>query len=274
MAFQRLLWPSVVAFVLAVTLSAQEAKPTFEVASVRHVPEQRDSIFLPRTSPRALASGRFDATTTLRILIGWAFRPEVPIEGSFRELDEVFVIAAQAPGPVVPAGQFEVGPVNLMLQSLLADRFKLRLRRETRSFPVFALRRTDTKRLGRNLKPLDVTCPEGRPGIASEPLEGCMTRLIQGRGQVRGGVRSMADFARFVTMFAGQRVVDDTGLAGPFALTTTFNPQSDVRSGPPAEEHLPSLRDALQYDLGLKLETDRRDFEVLIVEHVEQPSDN
>jgi bla regulator protein blaR1 len=58
------------------------------------------------------------------------------VEGSFRELDEVFAIVAKAPEPVPLAGPFDVGPMNQMVQSLLAERFKLRVRWETRSFPV------------------------------------------------------------------------------------------------------------------------------------------
>jgi uncharacterized protein (TIGR03435 family) len=139
---------------------------------------------------------------------------------------------------------------------------------------VFALRRTTTEQLGANLKRLDVTCPPGYPDNPLAAPEGCALLLIQGRGQVRGAVRNMADFAKFLSMFAGTKVVDDTGLLGPFALTTAFDPRSDTDFGPPPEEHLPSLRDALRYDLGLKLEPERRDLPVLIVEHVEQPTEN
>jgi uncharacterized protein (TIGR03435 family) len=259
---------------LAVTMSAQEPKPSFEVASVRPRSEARTSIFPENRPPRALTSGRFDATTTLRNLIYWAFQPAVPIEGSLPVLDYWFVIAAIAPGPVMLAHNGDVGPMNQMLQSLLIERFKLRVRWETRSFPVFALRRTTTERLGRNLTPIDVTCPASRQETVNAAPEGCMSRLGTDKGQTKGVVRNMSEFARILSTFAGRRVVDDTGLVGPFALSTVFNPQSEVRHGPPAEEHLPSLRDALQYDLGFRLEPDRRDFPVLIVEHAEQPTEN
>jgi uncharacterized protein (TIGR03435 family) len=130
--------------VLTLSLTAPRAlaqdRPSFEVASVRPAPEQRDlPSFTPAPRPpRALSSGRFDATATLRVLINWAYKPEFPIEGSFRELDEIFVIAATAARPVLLARPGEVGPMNQMVQSLLAHRFKLRVRWETRSFPVFA----------------------------------------------------------------------------------------------------------------------------------------
>jgi uncharacterized protein (TIGR03435 family) len=93
------------------------------------------------------------------------------------------------------------------------------------------------------------------------------------KGQIQAFGR-MSDFARMISMFAGRRVVDDDGLAGRFELSTAFNPRSEGTGPLLAEEHLPSLRDALRDDLGLKLEPERRDFPVLIVEHVEQPTAN
>jgi uncharacterized protein (TIGR03435 family) len=250
-------------------------RPSFEVASVRPAPG-RDPFLVQTRPPRALASGRFDATATLRSLIQWAFRPEVPIEGSFRELDDEFVIAAKAPGPVLLAGPHEVGPVNQMVQSLLVERFKLRVRWETRSFPVYALRRTTTETLGPNLKRIDTNCPPGYPETISAAPEGCVSWVSTGR-QVQGVVRNISDFARVLRIFTGRRVVDDTGLVGPFELSTAFDFSSETGRSPiPSAntENLPSLRDALRRDLGFKLEEDRRDFPVLIVEHVEQPTEN
>ena len=65
-----------------------------------------------------LASGRFDATVNLRALLMWAYAVDGElIEGAFPILDEGFVIAAKAPGPVLLAQPGDVGPMNLMLQS-------------------------------------------------------------------------------------------------------------------------------------------------------------
>jgi uncharacterized protein (TIGR03435 family) len=164
--------------------------------------------------------------------------------------------------------------MNQMLQSLLAERFKLRVRWETRSFPVYALRRTTTEQLGGNLKRIDATCPPGFPDNPLNAPDGCASLLTTNRGQVKGFVASITDFARFLSVFAGRRVVDDTGLVGRFEVSTAFNPRSDTDSGPSPEEHLPSLRDALRHDLGFTLEPEQRDFPVLIVEHVEQPTEN
>jgi uncharacterized protein (TIGR03435 family) len=79
-----------------------QERPSFEVASVKPAPEFRGlppSVLVP---PRDRPGGRFDATARLRDLIGWAFKPQISaIEGTFRELDDVFVIAAKAAEPSV-----------------------------------------------------------------------------------------------------------------------------------------------------------------------------
>lgn len=97
-----------------------------------------------------------------------------------------------------------------------------------------------------------------------------------GRGRVTGFVSTMGDFATFLGPFAGKRVIDDTGLVGPFALSTAFDPRSETDASPMlAEKDLPSLRDALKTDLGFTLEPGgQRDFPILVVEHVEQPTPN
>ena len=277
--------------VLTLALTAPRAlsqeRPSFEVASVRA--GQFSGPFSSSTRPaRARSNGQFDAEDTLRRLIAWAFQPDTPIttigrspiEGSFKELDDVFLIAAKAPGPVRLARPGEVGPMNQMLQSLLAERFKLRVRWETRSFPVHVLRRTTTDRLGRNLKRIDVTCPERDPENVKAAPEGCLDTVSggktqNGRQEIRGIVPGIADFARLLSGLYGRRIVDETGLLGRFDLTVTF--QDSFPSGwrrPLPEEDFSSLRDALREDLGFKLESERRDFPVLIVEHVEQPTEN
>jgi uncharacterized protein (TIGR03435 family) len=270
---------------LSAPLALTQDRPSFEVVSVRSgLPS---SPFSTRPA-RARSNGQFDAADTLRRLIAWAFQPDTPntsigrspIEGSFKELDEVFVIAAKASGPVLLARPGEVGPMNQMLQSLLAERFKLQVRWETRSFPVHVLRRTTTDRLGRNLKRMDATCPEGDPENLNGAPEGCLVTVSGGKTQIgrqeiRGIVPGIADFARLLSALTGRRFVDETGLQGRFDLTVTF--QDSEPGGyrrPLPEEDFSSLRDALRDDLGFKVESERRDFPVLIVEHIEQPTEN
>jgi len=198
------------------------------------------------------------------------------MEGSFRELDEVFVVAAKAAGPVLLARQGEAGPMNQMVQSLLADRFRLRVRWESRNFPVYALRRTTTDGVGKNLKRIQADCPDGYPETVNAAPVGCAVKISINGGRLLGVVPRIADLANIFAGFMGRNVVDETGLVGRFEVSLAFNPKSV--DGPLAQisrpEDLPSLADALRDDLGLKLESARHDFPVLIIEHVEQPTEN
>lgn len=271
---------------LSAPLTLSPERPSFEVASVRPAPEHRGrpSFDASPRPPIGRSSGRFDAIASLRDLIYWAFVPQVPIEeGSFRELDDVFEIAARASGPVLLAAQGDVGPMNQMLQSLLADRFKLRVRWETRSFPAYALRRASPDQLGRNLKPIEVDCPVGYPETRGAAPDGCWVRLSFSNGHVQGQVPHIAHITRLLSGFVGRNVVDETGLVGRFELSMTFNTATvdgplallvALLEGPQRGRDAPSLADALRDDLGLKLESTRHEFPVLIIEHVEQPTGN
>jgi uncharacterized protein (TIGR03435 family) len=169
--------------------------PAFEVASVRPEPRFSNSDFPQRRrGPLARVSGQFEAAVNLRQLIMWAFAVDGNlIEGTSPILDDGFEIAAKAPGPVLPAPPHEVGPVNLMVQSLLADRFKLKVRREVRNLQTYALRRMSNDRLGPGLKPLAVECPAGHPENVKAAPVGCMSNFTIGR--VTGVVRRLSDFA-------------------------------------------------------------------------------
>ena len=252
----------------------------FEVASVKPVPApSKIGSFDNRLRPiRARNNGQFDATVNLRDLLMWAYAMDWDsIEGSFTMLDEGFEIRARAPGPVLLAPPGEVGPMNLMLQSLLAERFKLEVRREVRNRPVYALRRVKDDQLGPGITPLTVECPPGHPETVKAAPVGCFTTMAIG-ARVTGVLRRMSDFADTLSSFMGRRVIDETGLTGAFEIKTAFNPQSGDGRFPvlvgAGWEKLPSIADALRNDLGLKLESSRHDFLVVVVEHIEPPTEN
>jgi uncharacterized protein (TIGR03435 family) len=262
--------------IVGATHAVSAQTPVFEVASVRPVPP---IVALdPRYRPvRALSSGRFDATVNLRALLMWAYAVDGElIEGAFPILDDGFVIAAKAPGPVLLAQPGDVGPMNLMLQSLLADRFKLKVRREVRNRPTYALRRVKDGLLGPGIRPLAVECPAGHPETVTAAPVGCMSKFTI--GNTTGVVRRMSDFADALSGIMGRRVIDETAVTGAFEIKTAFNPQSGDGRFPvivgAGWERLPSIADALRNDLGLKLEPARHDFLAVIVEHIESPTAN
>ena len=268
---------TIVSLALTVTGLAQTL-PSFEVASVRPSAPPANGPQMPRM--QTLPNGQFNANAPLRNLIEWAYglQPYQRVDGSFRELDEWFVIAAKAAADSAPprvAG--EVGPFNRMLQSLLADRFVLRVRWENRPQTVSALRRINAGAIGRGVKILDVDC-DATNRTSTDPLpRGCGTQVAITNGEMKGYVRTMADFARVLSTMGERAVIDDTGLTGPLELTLAFDPATFIaRSGPPAPAtaQLPAFTDALRDELGLRMESERRDVPVLIVEHVEAPKEN
>lgn len=202
--------------------------------------------------------------------------------------------------------------LNVMLQALLADRFKLKVRRETRHADVYRLvtARADG-RLGDALKPAAANCDvaRGRPGgpgpapggptaapaagpRAGGPLPGpggpmsgpCQFLIAPGRFQVSG--QSMATFANSLGMQVGRPVLHETGLTGAYDFTLTFMPDSGGRGMPPGlpppgapelppiDPNAPALPTALQEQLGLKLESGKGPVEMIVIDSIEQPTED
>jgi uncharacterized protein (TIGR03435 family) len=187
--------------------------------------------------------------------------------------------------------------MRLMMQSLLADRFKLAIHVETRQLPVLALKMVKTGTLGPNIQqhPANIPCgaqptPGTAPGV---PLQreadgfpycggvGGMNPTVPGR--VRIGAKDVT-----VQLIANQMsgsdaavdrpVLDRTGLSGAFDFTLEWTPQFD---GPlPAGSTFqpdptgPTFMEALKEQLGFKLEPQTGPVDVFVVDHVEQPSAN
>jgi len=160
-----------------------------------------------------------------------------------------------------------------MIQALLADRFKLVLRRETKDVPVYAL-----------------TVAPGGPKLrhsTSADDERTTPRIparaggAESNGSVFFTNESMADFAWALTRMAGigdRVVVDNTGLVGNYDFTLTFvrdttPPAVEVKE-PAVTPDGPPIFLAVREQLGLKLEAKRAPVEFVVIEHIERPSEN
>lgn len=186
--------------------------PAFDVASIR--PHTGDSGGFVR--PIRVEPGRFTATNaTLRDLIGFAYglQPYQRIEGDAAMLERRFdVVATATVKSTTPSG--DVGPVNLMLQSLLASRFGLVVKWRDEERPVYELvwARPD-RRVGTGLRRSSLNCAQLVSPTTAQ-LSACLLSRINGRLQA-GGHR-LSDLARFLTNLVEQPVLDRTGLEGPF----------------------------------------------------------
>ncbi|HEY6343329.1 MAG TPA: M56 family metallopeptidase [Bryobacteraceae bacterium] len=159
-------------------------------------------------------------------------------------------IVAKAPGEREPT----VEEARQMLQTLLADRFKLTVRREMHETPVYAL---VSAKGGFKLRPSDK-----RTGVLGQPS-------AVGR-RIKGSV-TMDFLARLLTDRVGRYVVDRTGLAGNYEIALEWTPDNFA---PPDDTPPLSIFTAVQEQLGLKLEPAKAPVERLIIEHAEMPTEN
>jgi uncharacterized protein (TIGR03435 family) len=181
--------------------------------------------------------------------------------------------------------------MRLMLQSLLADRFKVQVHMETRQIPVFVMTLAKVGKLGPQLVPHTDNPPCAAPGPSGQddwPMPVCGALLTgrptEGRWRIAYRDASMhviADALPAISMQALDRpVLDQTGLSGTFDLRIEFAPQRvPLLNGAPfpnftPNEEGPTFLEALQEQLGLKLESQTGPVDVLVIDHIEQPSPN
>jgi uncharacterized protein (TIGR03435 family) len=252
--------------VQSVALTARQPALRFEVASVK--PNNTDAEPSMTVPPRGSVA---IVNVPLQNVIVNAYG--IP---AFRVLDapewirrERFDIAAKIPDDAAP------GQTLSMLQTLLAERFKLRVHRETREQPIYTLliARAD-RRLGPRLKQstADCTTPaSARSAVPFSPDGPC--RALFGWGPAGGRIISygqpLSRVTRALSMGMSREVVDRTDLQGPFDLE--FEWSSDLGAAA-ANGNTPSIFTALQEQLGLRLEPARGPLDVLVIDSVERPT--
>ena len=101
-----------------------------------------------------------------------------------------------------------------------------------------------------------------------------------GAWHMHGGKVPMAEFVRVLSLMLGRTVTDRTGFSGVFDINLDFRADDTIAGFPllppgavPVETASPSIFSAVQ-QLGLRLESAKGPIEVLVIDHVEKPSDN
>jgi uncharacterized protein (TIGR03435 family) len=178
-----------------------------------------------------------------------------------------YEVDARADGP----STFE--QMRPMLQSLLADRFKLTLRRETRQLPVYDLR---PDRGGLKIMPMkEGGCLPAGQAIPFGPLNTCggvRRQRAHDRHVLEAIGIPMTKLVELLSDDVGRVVIDNTGFTNLFSVRLEFAPVALQVA--PADSSVPPLFDALQEQLGLRLEPGRAPVEVLVIDRVERPSPN
>jgi uncharacterized protein (TIGR03435 family) len=260
----------------------------FDVADIKISPPD-----LP-TAGRLQAGGRLDLqgmTMKTLIRLAWTLTDDELLAGGPKWLDVTkYSLVAKSTSAIAGtegALQIDIDDLRLMLRALLIDRFKLATHFEDRPVSAYTLVADRPK-----LRPADsanrTNCKEGPASGAKDPRDASpmLTRLVTCQNM------TMAQFAEDLPRIAGGYlhvpVVNATGLTGAWDFTLNFTPAGqltgvgrggDVGSAGAAPTAVDptgglSLFDAVQKQLGVKLDLRKRPMPVLVIDHVEEkPSD-
>jgi len=160
-----------------------------------------------------------------------------------------------------------------MLKDLLATRFGMVAHLETRPLPAYVLVRQSSGQLGPQLKPWTVDCAalresgKGTDGLSA--ATGAPPCGMRGSpGMLTAGGATIDALARSLASTLDAHVVDETELRGNYEFVLRW-----ARDDRPNDD-APSLFTALQEQLGLKLESRRLPVEVLVIDHIQRPTEN
>ena len=166
---------------------------------------------------------------------------------------------------------------ELMLQALLAERFKLKIHTGTKQAPDYEL---VVARNGLKLKPVADDDPGTIKDRNGQTMKGSMVQFL-GEGKLIVQQYTMEQFANFLTQQRGEPgrwVVDKTGLTGKYSFTLNWLPNRSMVPGAGSAaapgDDARSLFTILQEDLGLRLQPSTGTTETLILDHIERPTEN
>jgi uncharacterized protein (TIGR03435 family) len=235
----------------AATHAQSTAAQQFEVASVK--PSQAD----PNSSAGIRTRhGRLDGNnvTLKRCIMGaYAVGPHQIAGGPGWIDSDRFEISAKADRPID-----DDDALMLLLQGLLADRFKLVLHRETRTIRAFVL---EASKNGPKLE-------KAEPGEASTNTSTSNTGV-----EIDARYTTMDAFAKILARKMELPVVNRTGLPGIFNFKLRWTPERAKVPDTGAAE-APSIFTAIQEQLGLRLRSQKAPVEILVIDHAEKPSEN
>jgi uncharacterized protein (TIGR03435 family) len=189
--------------------------------------------------------------------------------------------------------------MRLMMQTLLADRFRLVVHYETRQLPVLVLVMDQPGKLGPLLQQHvdDSPCPTTPEAPSPAPMAppqtvdmrfpitcgGVLDMVPSAPGRTRAGARNVSMELIASSLMGGPNgpnrpILDRTGLTGRFDVALEYSPEGK-RSSPPSgnvqpEPRGPTFAEALKEQLGLRLETQTAPVDFLLVDYVDQLSPN
>jgi uncharacterized protein (TIGR03435 family) len=273
-----------IAFLVTIFAAQEEPSPRFEVATIKTTRPGNDVSWAScrgtdtgggpwlmgirgksGQTPPPPALGRCEITgVTLKMLVGMAYDYRAPnqidqqiVGGPGWAKSTRFDVEAKADNPAIMTEE----RMAKMLQTLLADRFKLKLHRETRNISgyrlVVAKQNAQLRRVS-------------EPVTQRPPLGGAA-------GDMNFNAVPLDALATFLSMTLGAPVQDKTGLTGNYSFSLQWTPnEHEFREGIPIEPNAsaPSLPTALREQLGLKLESGKVPMPVIVIEGATKPNEN
>jgi uncharacterized protein (TIGR03435 family) len=223
---------------------AQDARLTYDVATIKPNPCGGSK------SNRASSDQILITDQTLKQLVVLAYSVQpYQVTGPAWMESVCFDIAAKYP----PGTKFS--DRWLMLRSLLEDRFKLTVHRESKEMPGYAL----------------VVAKDGFKLKPSEAGEGSASGGDQGRVWTFNARKiEMSTLAYELADSLGEVVVDRTGLSGVYDFKLRWASDEMSGSGGSEVNAAPSLFTALQETLGLRLQRQKLPVEMIVVDHIER----
>jgi uncharacterized protein (TIGR03435 family) len=239
-----------------------DANPSFEVATIKPSKPGAPGKGLIMRDPRTFATFNYSVADLISFAYGLHPRQ---ITGAPAWLEtELFDIQATPDPPGMP----NLKQIQVMVQKLLTDRFKLTFHRDKKELSVFALT------LGKTGPKLTASTgnPNGPPGLG-----------FGGLGIMFAQNATLGDFtATLQSNVLDRPVVDQSGLTGRFDFQLKWTPDDSQFPGikgqlPPPKDNAeaqPDLFTALQQQLGLKMEATKAPVGIIVIDKVEKPTEN
>jgi bla regulator protein BlaR1 len=251
--------------------------PKFEVASIKPHPSD-DRI----SSMRLLPDGIATAGLPLKMLIRFAFGisdDRIFNEPSWVESERFDVNTKVDPADASKMKGLPIDQRWSMMLPVLVDRFGMKFHRETREVEVYTL---VLAKGGSKMSTVQGDAPNEKEGLGRT-----MVRFSPDDMSLVAHGGTMDSLAHMISQQLGSTVLDKTGLEGKYEVNLHWTPERatglmspPAATGPsgggepaPASEGL-SLFTALQEQLGLRLVSQKEPVEVVVIDHIQQPSPN
>jgi uncharacterized protein (TIGR03435 family) len=250
------------------TPQSVEQRPSFEVASIRaHDPNDRKNF----DNFQTYLGGRFTSDNCSPwMLLHYAFQLQ-PFQisgGPAWMKSKGYDLNAK---PAEYDANFS--DIPLRLQRLLEDRFKLKYHWETKQQQGYELVVMKTGKLRNSI--LNGECPPSLTQQDDIPKDAVCGGLENSPGHARGYNLTASELAGNLSWFLQKPIADKTNLAGRYDVELRWTPESaEMRSDISHEQDAPGIFTAVKEQLGLKLVPAKTPVRVLVIDHIEEPSEN